>query len=198
MENFDIKLFWWLLSIPFTIFLFAPYIKDILAKKTEPHMYTWLIWSITMIIATLWWIQWWWKLLIISLWIPTLFAIFTFLLSLKYGTKDITRFDIWVLILAILAIFIFLVIKSALLAVLLVSFIDALWYIPTYRKTYNKPYSETLIFWIWWVILNILMLLSVHDYNLLTTSYILTIWAANFWLAILIILRRKVEQNIIS
>jgi hypothetical protein len=191
MENLDIKLFWSLLSIPLTIFLFIPYIIDIFKRKTQPHIYTWFIWSITMVIAIAWWYQWWWELLLITLWLPSLFVIFTFILSLKYGTKDITKFDIWILLLAIFSIFIFLALDNPLFAILLVSFIDALWYIPTFRKAFKNPYSETLIFWWGGIFLSILMILSLHEYNLLTLTYILTIWLSDLWLSLLIIYRRK-------
>lgn len=42
----DFKLIFGILSIVVAIVCFLPYFNDIFKRKTEPHMYSWLIWTI--------------------------------------------------------------------------------------------------------------------------------------------------------
>ena len=72
---------------------FVPYVRDILSKKTKPHLYTYLIWSIVTIVAFVgqyisgggpgsW-----------STGVTGLLTIVILGLTFRYGTKDVTRFD---------------------------------------------------------------------------------------------------------
>lgn len=83
---------------------FFPYFRDILLRKTKPHAYTWLIWTITQgtAVAGLWQGKGGWGTLPVS--IGTVFVFVIFLLSLKYGTRNITRGDTFILIAALAAV----------------------------------------------------------------------------------------------
>jgi hypothetical protein len=54
------------------------------------------------------------------------------------------------------------------LSITMVTAIDVLGYIPTFRKSYIEPWSETQIIWFLFTISNILAILSLSQYNLLT------------------------------
>ncbi len=193
----DYKLILSLCTIPLTVFLFVPYVRDILTGITKPHIYTWLIWSITVFIGLVAWYQWWaWKLVFLTFWLSLLFVLFVLGLSFKFGTKDITRFDTWVLWLAIVSIIFLLFIQNPLIAVLLASLADALWYIPTYRKSFYDPYSETLIFWLLTIVYNIFVIWALSEYNMVTLSYILTILCCNIILCIILLSRRRYLNKI--
>ena len=86
------------LSIPASYY----YIRSILRWETKPHIYSRIIWAALMWIWFIiqvgagWW-PWAWML-----WMATSIEMVIILLSIKYWTKDITKFDtfllIWVLI----------------------------------------------------------------------------------------------------
>jgi len=113
-----------------------------------------------------------------------------FLLSLRYGTRNITRSDTFVLIISLLAILVWWQLDEPLLAILMVSGIDFVGYIPTFRKTYEEPRSETRIFWLGSVIVNSLALAALVEYNLLTISYLVTLWIANLLVFLIATFRR--------
>ncbi|MEK6890116.1 MAG: hypothetical protein AABX35_02910 [Nanoarchaeota archaeon] len=122
------------------------YIRDIFRGNTKPHTYTWLIWSIVTTIAFLG--QWvsgggpgsW------ATGVAALVTIFTFFLSLKgkYGVKNITSFDRVCLVLAIISILPWLLTNNVLWSVILATIIDLIAFLPTMRKTWSLPYSESL------------------------------------------------------
>jgi len=95
-----------------------------------------------------------------------------------------------VLIISLLAILVWWQLDEPLLAILMVSGIDFVGYIPTFRKTYEEPRSETRIFWLGSVIVNSLALAALVEYNLLTISYLVTLWIANLLVFLIATFRR--------
>jgi hypothetical protein len=173
------------------IISFAPYFLDIIHKKTKPHAYTWLIWTITQgtALAGLWLGVGGWGF--ISLFIGTGLIFIIFLLSLKYGTRNITKGDTITLIAALIAILIWWQLHNPLLAILMVSLIDFLGYIPSFRKTYKNPWTETPIFWILSPLAYIVTILALDKYNLLTLTYLITVTVADITLLMICLIRRK-------
>ena len=189
----DIKLVFAICAVSIAIFgSFLPYLIDIFKKKTEPHIYTWLIWTITEGIATAGLIygKGGWGALDLSL--GTLFVFLIFLISLKYGSKNITKFDTIVLIVALLAIVVWIKMNNPLLAVIMVSVIDFAGYLPSFRKAFIEPWSETVLSWQMFVVGDILVILSLSEYNLLTLTYLGTITIANSMLVIICLVRRQI------
>ena len=178
-------------SLILLIFACFPYFRDIFAWKTKPHVYTWLIWSLTQWIWTAgifyWWGWIWWIYLSVS----TILVFTIFIASFFRWEKNITLHDTIVLLVALMAIWIWVFLDHPLLSVLLVSAIDVIWYIPTFRKSYSKPYSETASTWATFTIANIFSMLALSEYNLLTMSYLVAISFMNIVLLIFIIARRS-------
>jgi len=171
---------------------FLPYLRDIFRGKTKPHAYTWLVWTITQGTAVAGLIKGkggWGALTLI---IGIVFCFLIFLLSLKYGTRNITKSDTVVLVAALSAIVAWWQLENPLLAIFMVSVIDVLGYIPTFRKTFEEPWTETAISWAVFSLVNILIIFALSEYNLLTLTYLVTITFANFTLLAICLIRRRV------
>jgi len=191
-ENLDWKLIASILAPILSIIATVPYLKDIFAKKTTPHLYTWLIWAISQGTAAVALLYGGGKLGSIGLLIGTILSLIIFVLSFKYGTKNITRSDTITLIIALLAIIVWWQLNNPLLAVLMVTAIDLLGYIPTFRKLYVEPYSETISSWVIWIITPSLTLFSNAQYNWLTVTYLAAAVVINITVVATIIIRRRV------
>ena len=186
----NIKIFFTIIGIVIGLGSCVPYLKDILSSKTKPHVYTWLIWSITTGTAALgaYYGGGGWGALNLAMMATVTFLFF--LLSLKHGTKNITKWDTIILITALLAILVWWKLHQPLLSVLMVSAIDVLGYIPSFRKSYWEPWSETLISWLGFTIANSFAILALSEYNLLTTTYLVSVTLANFILFLICLIRR--------
>lgn len=171
---------------------YFPYLKNIFLKKTKPHAYAWLIWSITQgtALAALFYGNGGWGT--IALLVGVIFTSLIFLFSLIYGTKNITKGDTIILIATLLAIVVWWQLHAPLLSVLMVSIIDFLGYIPTFRKTFAEPWTETPISWLVFSVANILTILALTEYNFMTLAYLITMTAANIILLAICLLRRRV------
>lgn len=185
------KIFFAIIATAVGVSAFYPYLKDTFLLKTKPHAYTWLIWTITQGTAMvgLWYGGGGWGGL--DLIVGTFLVATVFLFSLRYGTKNITRSDTVILMVALLAIVFWWRLHQPLLAVFVVSVIDVLGYIPSFRKSYRDPWSETLISWIAFAISGVFGLFALGAYNLLTVTYIAAIAVANLCLFLFCLSRRR-------
>jgi hypothetical protein len=174
---------------------FLPYLKDTFSLKTKPHAYTWLIWTITQgtAVVGIWYGGGGWGAL--NLTVGTFFVIAVFLFSLRYGTKNITKSDTVILIAALLAIIIWWQLNQPLISVLIASAIDLIGYIPSFRKSYQEPWSETLISWIAFPVSNVFALLALQEYNFLTVTYLVAISIASISLVLFCFFRRQIIPN---
>lgn len=174
-----------------TVVGYVPYFRDLFAGKTKPHLYTWLVWAITQGTAAVALIYGGGKFGSISLIIGTVLVLVVFMLSFKYGTKNITGSDTLALAIALLAIIVWWQLNNPVLSVVMVTIIDGLGYIPTLRKTFEEPYSETISFWLLMALISGLTILANAEYNLLTTMYLSLLVVANLLTAGIAIFRRK-------
>jgi len=177
---------------------FIPYLRDTFSLKTKPHAYTWLIFTITQgtaVTGILYGQGGWGGLNLI---IGTLLVFSVFLFSLKYGTKNITKSDTIILILSILAILVWWQLHQPAYAVLMVTFIDFLGYLPSFRKSFREPWSETLISWAAFAASDIFALMALKEYNILTVTYLLMIASVNTVFFIFCLSRRSFVAKPVS
>lgn len=170
---------------------YYPYIRDILRKKTQPHIYSWLIWLITQgtALAGMWYGGGGFGALNILIGWIIVFGVFV--LSFWFGTRNITLGDMVVLVMALFTIVVWWMMHAPVFAVLLAAGIYMLGYIPTYRKSYEDPWSETYLYWVGMMVSEFLLLFSLKEYNFLTTSYVAIVCVANTAMVVLLTVRRR-------
>lgn len=189
----DIHILFSVISICVGLIAIFPYIIQTFRKTTEPHPYTWLIWTITQGIATA------------GLYtgdggiyatanmaISTTLAFTIFVIaSLRGGLRNITHFDTIILVCACCAIVVWLLLDEPLISVGLATVIDLIGYIPTYRKTYHNPWGEYIATWIGFNLSYVFAIAALYAFNWLTLTYLVSIFAANLVLILLCLIRRR-------
>lgn len=174
------------------------YIRDIFRGNTKPHVYTWLIWAIVTVIAFL---GQWVSGAGAGSWATGVSAVITItvlLLSLRYGTTDITTFDKICLALSLLAIAPWLLAKNILLSVVLATVIDVIGFFPTMRKTWNAPRSESLGSMWFDALKHGLSLASLQAYSVTTWLYPAMVLATKLAIISEIVFRRSVVNKAVS
>ena len=171
---------------------FVPYIRDILKANTEPHVYTWFIWSITHSIAAVAVFEgnggFFAALSVAS---GGLLSFIIFLLSLKHGARNITFFDTITMITAMLAVFMWWRLDHPEWAIITIAAIDLLGFLPTYRKTWHKPQSESVTAWTLYALGNVAALLALATYSIMTSFYIIVMIVASTALVAVIMFRKR-------
>ncbi len=191
----EIKIIFTVIATLLGVAAYFPYLKDMLHGRTKPHAYTWLIWTLTQ--GTAVFAIWYGGggVGAINLAVGLFFVFGVFLFSLKYGTKDITISDTITLVLAICAILVWWQLNQPLISVIMISVIDFLGYIPSFRKSYKEPWSETLSTWMIFVLSNSFAILALEEYNTLTLTYIITISLANLFIFFICFFRRNYTKK---
>ncbi|MEN9920924.1 MAG: hypothetical protein RL538_817 [Candidatus Parcubacteria bacterium] len=179
------------ISMILIIIAYGPYVKDILAKRVQPHLYTWLIWSITVSIAAAGVLFGGGGVLgAIPVMVDAGLVMLVCGLSFKYGSKNIRRADTITFIAALAAIGAWLLLDQPLLAVLLATTIDALGYVPTYRKSIEEPCSETSLYWAAASGNVLLAIAALQEYSIMTTLYLTMSATANLGLFAILYYKR--------
>ncbi len=168
-----------------------PYFRDIFRRKTTPHVYTWFVWMMLQGTGFFLMLSEGAGLGAVSTGMWAGINAFIFVLSFKYGTKNITVFDTVCFVGALLAMALWFFLHNALLSIIVVSGIDFLAYIPTFRKAYAEPYSETISMYILGGISCIFSLLALSTFSFTTSLYLITVLVANFAGVALVWLRRR-------
>lgn len=190
--TFDDKFVFGVLSVLVTIWCAIPYILGILRGTTKPHVFTWLLWSLTTGIAAAAQLYdgggagaW-------SMVASGTLCFVIFLMSLKSGEKHITRSDWVTLAVGLSAIPLWLVTKDPLWSVIIVCSIDALAYIPTFRKSWAKPQEEAVLMYVLALVWQAMSVFALENYTLVTVLSPATLLTMNASLVTFLWWRRKV------
>lgn len=187
----NIKIFFSVISAIIGIGAFYSYFRDVIKRQTQPHAFTWLLWAITQGTAAAGlWIGGG-GVGVITLTISTFLVTLIFFLSLSDGKRNIMKSDVAVLVAALAAIGVWWLLNSPIFAVMMVSVIDVLGYIPTFRKSYKNPWTETILSWGLFIAANLFSILALENYNFLTLSYLTAMASANILLFVFLIVRRR-------
>lgn len=114
-----------------------------------------------------------------------------FILGLKSGERDITKSDTIAFIVALIATGIWVFAKQPVLSNVLLITINTLAVVPTVRKSWNKPYTETLSTWSIAGFRNILGIVALENYSILAWLYPVSSLIVNLGFTAMLIIRRK-------
>lgn len=180
-----------IIAVILTFVGYIPYIKDTIKGKTKPHIYTWFIWGLVTLIAYFLQVTGGAGPGALVTLAAALVCFFIFLLGARNGDRDITKSDTVFLIMALIALGLWLFAKQPVLSVILLSTIDMLGFIPTIRKSWNKPYEETLFSYEMNTFRFALAIIALEQYTLVTALYPVSWIIANGLFSIFLIVRRR-------
>ena len=170
---------------------YVPYFTDTFRGKTKPHAFSWLIWALLTGIAYFGQVS---DGAAAGSWVTGITAVVClsiFLLALKYGEKNITRSDWVCLISSLAAIPLWLITSTPLWSVILITLIDVVAFIPTFRKAYHKPHEETLITFLVAGVKFIPGILALGNYSLITVLYPAYLVIMNGIFVLMLVVRRR-------
>jgi hypothetical protein len=169
-----------ILAVGIALVAYIPYLIDMFRGKNKPHLYTWIsIFLVTVVVA---YIQ-----LIGGAGvgaIPTIVGVgvngVVLFYCFKFGTKDIVFIDKICLAISVVGVITYALLHNLpVISLAIVTVAEIISFIPTFRKTRNNPYSESLPSYYLIILKSGLILVALEAYNLLTVSYSV-LWIAVF------------------
>lgn len=146
-----------------------PYIYETIKGKVRPERISWLLWTLLGATYFLTAVMEDGAVLFTA---GELFGpVVIFILALKFGVGGKSRFDIYSLMVALVAFVLLLVTKNALLSLLLALTVDGIGITLTIRKLLLDPASESKTTWGIWFLSGIFALLSLSTFTAETLLY---------------------------
>ena len=184
-----------IISLVFGLAVFIPYYTNIRKGAAMPHIFSWVIWTVLTGIG-----------FFLSLkngggqgsWIFGLQAILCLgvaVYALNNGERKITKID-WVLFIGSIIIMpIYIFTKDAALSVAIAALLDFLAFLPTFRKSCFKPYSEPALTYIFSALSFLFSLAALQKYSFVTIFYPSTIVISNGVFVLFLFLRRRALRS---
>lgn len=183
------------LSAIVEVLCFIPYYIGIFRGSVKPHLFTWALWFLmSSIIFTAQYVEgagagsW-------MTGMNALVCLVVALLSLRQGVKYITRSDIVLLVAALLAIPLWLTTHTPLWSVIILCVIDVIAFMPTIRKSWFAPRTESILTYIGGVISCSLALVALEHINLVTVLFPFCLVVLNGSFFMMLFLRRRVVNK---
>jgi hypothetical protein len=160
------------IAIIITIGSFMPYLLSILRGQTKPHVFSWIIWSITTLVVFLAQLS---DKGGAGAWPIGVSGIITIIVAwLAYRNKgdiSITRSDWLFLISALSALPFWYLTADPFWAVLILTTVDMLGFGPTLRKAYHSPHDEQALFYFLFAIRNVIAIFALENYSATTLLF---------------------------
>lgn len=173
----------------------VPYLIDVIKGRAKPHPYTWLVWTIVSCIVFFGQVAKGAGVGAIPTAASEIFTVIIFLFSLKYGFKGVTKTDTLFLSLAIIGLIPWVLTNDPTWSVIIAVVIDLIGFIPTLRKTWNFPKTETPLLYSMNVARHILMLFSLQAYNIATMLHSVAMIITNTLMTGFIIFHKRTNNS---
>ena len=185
-----------IIAVIITFIRYAPYVRVTIKGKTKPHVYSWFIWAFVTFIIFALQVAGKGGAGTYTTLATAILCLAIFILGMRNGHKDITKFDTVTFIISLIATGIWIFAKEPLISTILIVTINTLANLPTIRKSWKDPHSETLFTWEMGAVRNLLGLIALSNYSILTWLYPATNLLINIIESSLLIYRRKqLEKN---
>lgn len=180
------------IAIALTFIAFLPYIHSIRSGRTRPHVFSWVIWGcVTFIVflaqladrggAGAW-----------PIGVSGIITIYVALLAYsKKSDSSITRTDWLFFIAAMFSLPFWYFTADPLWAVVILTTVDVIGFVPTFRKAYFHPLEEQLTFFLIVMLRNIVATAALEHYSLTTVLFPVVTGAACLVLILMVVYRRQ-------
>ena len=184
------------IAIALTLIAFLPYIRSIQQEVTRPHVFSWVIWGVTTLVVFVAQLAdkggaGAWPMGISG--IITLYV--AFLAYIKKSDLLITRVDWLFFLLALASLPLWFFTRDPLWAVVILTIVNVLGFIPTFRKAIFYPFEEQLMFYGIMVVRNFISILALENYSQTTILFPAAIAVSCFIFILMVLYRRWIKAG---
>lgn len=170
---------------------YIPYFRTIFNGKTKPHAFTWFVWGLLTAIAFGGQIAGNGGA---GAWVTgfTAFISFTiFILALAKGKKDFPLADWLCLAGCMLALALWAFTDNPLLAIILITIIDLIAFIPTFRKSFSSPDSEPVFTYALSGFKFVIGIIALEQFSTVTVLYPASLVVTNGLFVVMLFVQRR-------
>ncbi len=177
------------------ILAFIPYILGIVKRTTKPDKATWIVWAVLGgILAASYYATG----ATDSAWVPIGYAFgiaVVAIFALKYGEEGWTPLDKWCLAGAGGGLALWWITSEPVLALYIATAVDAIGAVPTIKKTYEKPETESGVAWFLFLAAAALNLFAIKEWSFSSASYPVYLFLLSVVMVALLLRKPKKGKN---
>jgi hypothetical protein len=159
-------------AIALTFVAFVPYIRSVLRGQTKPHVFSWVIWGLATVIVFFAQLAdgagggaW-------SIGLSGVLTLYiAYLAYLRRQELTITRSDWAFFLMALASLPVWFLTQDPFWAVVLLTAIDTLGFLPTFRKAYHRPYEEPLFLYVVMTVRNLVSIPALERLSWTTVLF---------------------------
>ena len=170
---------------------YVPYYRDVIRGTTKPHPFSWVGFALLLGITFFAQVA---TGAGASAWVNGVSAVGVLgiaVLSFSKGERDITHFDWICFVGGLVGIMLWRLTSNPLTAVIIVTVVDAIVFLPTYRKAYLKPNEETASLFVLSTVKYFISLFALASFNLTTALFPVSLVITNGAFVLLLMVRRR-------
>ena len=194
----DYKIFLGYLAIIISFASYVPYFKNIFSGKVKPHAFSWFVWGLLTTVA--------FAAQVVDkagagAWVTASTALAcygVFALALFKGDRKFSLFDWVALVSALIALALWAFTKNPTMSVILVTVVDALGFLPTFRKGYYKPFEESAGLYTASTVKYIIGIFALQSLSVSTWLFPASLVITNAIFVLVLLVRRSQLKNKIS
>ncbi len=172
------------------------YIKSILGGHTKPNLASWIPWVLAPFIGVFFQLKAGAGLSVLPIFMAGFGSLIILIAAIvtKNALWKITAFDIYCGVLSIFALIFYILTHNLAISIIFAILSDALAFIPTYKKAWQFPESESVAAYSWTVLSNIVGLLIIKKHSFTIYSFGVYFIIANI-LMVFILYRKKIFKS---
>lgn len=171
---------------------YFPYIRSILKKQTKPHIYSWFVWTLDAFIIFGLQVTHGAGLGAYVTLAAALLGFTVFILTIfNKGKRDITVSDTVFFVIALIALVLWFFAKQPVISAILITAVDVIGFLPTVRKSWVKPFSENLPFYLINTVRFGFAFAAIKEYSIVTAFYPGLWFISGIPFCLMLILRRR-------
>ena len=160
--------------------------------KTKPHVFSWVIWGLVTFIVFLAQLSDDGGLGAWPIGVSGVFSVYVaYLAYIHKSDITLTKIDWAFFAIALGSIPLWYFTSDALYSVIILTVIDVCGFAPTFRKSYNKPFDEPLIFFLVMTARNFISMIALENYSIITTIFPAVTGVTGLVFILMVVYRRK-------
>lgn len=183
--------FFALLASSLVIIGYIPYIRDIRAGKTKPHIFSWFVWTLMTGIYLFAQLSDGAGIGALTMGATSLMSLYIIIISLKQSERSIKPIDWLSFIISLTALISWILVRTPLYAVILIVIADITAFLPTIRKSYHEPYSETVATFAIAAIKHVINIFSLQSITFISSFYTFYLIIVNIAFVTMLLIRKS-------
>jgi hypothetical protein len=184
------------IAIVLTLVSFYPYIRSIKKGETKPHYFSWIIWGLTTTLSSFTQLADSGGVGAYSVFIAGIICFYiAYLAYQQQRNYTIDRSDWITFYVALGSLVVWYITSNPLWTALILTIVDAIGFIPTFKKSYHYPWEEHIGFYLLISVKNLFSIIAMENYSVTTTIFLWVINILSVVFIFFLLWRRGVNQK---